>query len=212
MRHVTSAGVAPSPRSDRPGLAVFDFDGTLTDRHTLWRYTRYVAGPAFWPSLLALVPAAARLATGRGTLMDARAALLVRFLGGLAVEEEAAHARRFARERVPGWVRPAALRRLQWHRERGHRTVLVSNAIESYLVAWGRRAGFDDVIGTRVEAAAGRLTGRVDGDNCVGAEKVRRLAERVGGLAGYHVYAYGDSDGDRELLAAADSAFYRNWY
>lgn len=38
-------------------LAVFDFDGTLTHRHTFWRYLRFIHGPyAFWSGMLLLLP------------------------------------------------------------------------------------------------------------------------------------------------------------
>jgi phosphatidylglycerophosphatase C len=193
-------------------LAAFDFDGTITDRHTFWRYLRFVATPrAFWASLVPLAPRLGALATRRITLMEAREALIARFLGGLPAAEEAELARRFAEEHLPRWIRPAALRRLRWHRARGHRTVLVSNGLESYLAPWAVSVGFDDVLGTRLEARGGRLTGRVEGAHCVGAEKVRRLTTLVGDRGLHYLFAYGDSAGDRELLAAADTPFYRNW-
>jgi phosphatidylglycerophosphatase C len=54
----------------------------------------------------------------------------------------------------------------------------------------------------------GRCTGALDGANCRGPEKVRRLHawldESHGGRRGVVVWAYGDSTGDRELLADAD--------
>jgi phosphatidylglycerophosphatase C len=52
----------------------------------------------------------------------------------------------------------------------------------------------------------GRLTGRLVGANCRGAEKARRTREwlRANGLAGAELWAYGDSSGDDELLALAD--------
>ena len=56
----------------------------------------------------------------------------------------------------------------------------------------------------------GLLTGALAGANCRGVEKVRRLhawlRERHGDRANVEVWAYGDSPGDRELLADADHA------
>lgn len=208
-----AAARAAAPAPDRPVLAVFDFDGTLTDRHTMWRYLRFVATPRlFWPALVPMSPALAGLAARRTSPAAVRRRLVARHLGGMAAEVEAEHARRFAAGPLRAWIRPAALRRLRWHQARGHRTALVSNAFESYLAPWGRSAGFDDVLGTRLEVAGDRLTGGIAGADCVGPEKVTRLVERVGDLGCYDVYAYGDSDGDRELLAAASNPFYRNWY
>lgn len=199
--------------SNKPVLAVFDFDGTITDRHTFWRYLRFMATPiVFWLSLVPLAPVIAGVLTGRTTLMSARAAFIARFLTGMAVDVEARHAARYIAGPLQQWLRPSAIRRLRWHQTRGHFTALVSNAPESYLVPWGRSVGFDYVCGTRLEITDQRLTGRVSGENCVDEEKLRRLEQCIGPLARYYVYAYGDSEGDRALLRVADSPFYRNWY
>ncbi|MGA1052242.1 MAG: haloacid dehalogenase-like hydrolase, partial [Ilumatobacteraceae bacterium] len=61
---------------------------------------------------------------------------------------------------------------------------------------------------TRLEIGGdGACTGRLDGPNCRGAEKVRRLTDWLEsdglGLGEVTLWAYGDSSGDRELLAAA---------
>ncbi len=67
--------------------------------------------------------------------------------------------------------------------------------------------GADRLIGTRlVYDAEGRVAGALDGPNCRGAEKVRRLREALGREVRL-VAAYGDTEGDRELLAAADQGF-----
>jgi hypothetical protein len=47
------------------------------------------------------------------------------------------------------------------------------------------------------------LTGRLLGKNCYGPEKVQRLKTLLGSLEDYVIYTYGDSKGDRELLAIA---------
>lgn len=199
-------------RATRPVVAVFDFDGTITDRHTMWRFLRYVATPrAFWPSLISLGPVLAR-STRSEAAMDARRSLVARFLTGMPEDQAADYAREFVAGPLPGWIRPGALARLRWHQARGHRTVLVSNSFETYLVPWGQSVGFDDVLGTQLEIAGGKLTGKIASADCVGPEKVRRLTERIGDPKDFYTYVYGDSSGDRELLAVASNPFYRNWY
>ncbi len=50
-----------------------------------------------------------------------------------------------------------------------------------------------------------RVTGRFDGPNCRGEEKVRRLREAFGDDIRLEA-AYGDTSGDRAMLALADEA------
>jgi phosphatidylglycerophosphatase C len=97
--------------------------------------------------------------------------------------------------------------RLRWHLELGHRVVLASASLEPYLLPLGRLLGVDGVVCTRLEQGPdGRLTGRLDGANCRGPEKERRVVEwlREHDLADATLWAYGDSRGDAELLARAD--------
>jgi phosphatidylglycerophosphatase C len=81
--------------------------------------------------------------------------------------------------------------------------VLMSASPEVYLGPLGRHMGVDAVLASGLEVGAdGRLTGRLAGRNCRGAEKVAWPGTEP--TDGTYLYAYGDSDGDRELLARAD--------
>ena len=56
----------------------------------------------------------------------------------------------------------------------------------------------------------GRLTGRFLTKNCYGAEKVNRLREvLVAPREEYYIVAFGDSRGDKELLAYADKGYFK---
>ncbi len=194
-------------------IAAFDFDGTLTTRHTLWRYLRFLVGaPRFYRACLALVPTALRVLLGSVPLMKARDLLFARLLEGFDAELEEQSAERFAREHIPAWLRPQGLERLKWHQSQGHATVIVSNSAESYLRHVGRALGFDAVLGTRLQTRSGRLTGHTLVPSCVSGEKVVRLYQYFGDLRRYRVYAYGDSAGDRELLAVADKPYLRPFH
>jgi phosphatidylglycerophosphatase C len=193
-----------------PVLAVFGFDHTLTDRHSFWRFLRFVAGPLrFYPALLTLLPAVIWYLRHKLSLLQLREAAARHFLAGLSEERFRELARRFAREKLPQWISPAALRRLRWHQAHGHVTTLVSNAPEAYLRPWAGQVGFDEVIGSRFEVKGGRVTGRLLGGACYGLEKVRRLQAARGPLNQYCLYMYGDSEGDQALLALARFPYYR---
>jgi len=125
---------------------------------------------------------------------------------------DAAHMRRVAEEfavsHLAAHVRPEVRRRLDWHRGRGDRVVVVSASPEAYVVVAADRLAADATIATRLEVDVdGRLTGRYDGANCRGEEKVRRLRlwTTDAGLAGSRLWAYGNSRGDLRMLRAADT-------
>ena len=185
-------------------VAAFDFDGTLTTRDTFAPYLRLVAGiPAFAVAVAATAPLLVAAAVFDGRRDPAKAAFLRRILAG---REEAALrdlGARYADSVVADHLRVDMRARLESHRRDGHELVIVSASPTLYLDAVGERLGVDTVLATELEVAAdGRLTGEIAGANVRRAEKVRRLDAWLDGPA--EIWAYGDSTGDRELLARAD--------
>ena len=66
------------------------------------------------------------------------------------------------------------------------------------------------VVGTRIEVSGGKITGRFLTPNCYGPEKVQRVQALLTEPRGhYHITAYGDSRGDKEMLQYADEGYYR---
>jgi phosphoserine phosphatase len=65
------------------------------------------------------------------------------------------------------------------------------------------------IIATRLEIVDNRLTGKLASPNCYGPQKVERIRAALD-LSRYgRIFAYGDSRGDREMLALADEKHYR---
>ena len=192
----------PGTAISRPGVAAFDFDGTLTRRDTLVPFLRRACGT--WPIVRAAM--AARRARERD-------AFKVALVGELFRGWPAGRLNSLGRAHVPtllATLRPGSVERLDWHRRRGHAIVIVSASLGAYLRPLAERLELDGALAVELVAdAGGRLTGEVVGGlNNRGPEKVARLKSwldtRFGPGTGVELWAYGDSSGDAELLAIAD--------
>ena len=132
------------------------------------------------------------------------------FLGGTgpgADFEDAA--RRFAEGRARNLLRPDAIRAWRRWQSQGARLVIVTACPEEIVQPFARGLGADALIGTQLEYDGGdRLTGRLAGPNCRGPEKVLRLQQTFGKDVRLEA-AYGDTEGDREMLAIADQPGFR---
>jgi len=209
---MTQAATSPCQARHAPStvLAVFDLDGTITTGDTLLPFLRFVSKGNFALRASRALSALARFALGLLARDAAKEAVLRAFLRGASRARLALLGESFAREGLPGMVRREAQERLAWHKARGHRCVLLTASPEVYVEPWARAAGFDDVLATRLQYdESGRFTGRFDGGNCRGEEKLRRLEAAFGDLGGLKIFGYGDSPDDRPFLARCTDASYK---
>lgn len=186
-------------------VAAFDVDGTLTTRDCV---TPFLFRTVRWRTALALAthPLTVLRAVGRRD-RDLLKEVVCTAFAGYDAEQLDAKGAAFAQEVERRRLRTDTVARLRRHHELGHRTVLVSASLEPYLLPLGRALEVDGIVCTRLEQGTdGRLTGRLDGANCRGSEKARRLEEWLAehDLCDATLWAYGDSQGDAELLACAD--------
>jgi phosphatidylglycerophosphatase C len=190
-------------------VAAFDVDGTVTSRDCVVPFLRRVAGTGplavrLGMSIHRLVPALTRRDRDRLKVLATQAV----FTGRPIAEVDAlgeAFAERIARQ----WLRTDTLDRMRWHAAEGHLVVFVSASYGTYLRPLAGRLAVGGVVATELEVDGdGRCTGALIDGNCRGREKARRLHDwldaNYGGREAVELWAYGDSPGDRELLALAD--------
>jgi phosphatidylglycerophosphatase C len=198
------------PLDQRPVVA-FDFDGTLTIQDSFTAFLLWNAGPARrFIALCRLAPALAAylVRRDRGRL---KARALKAFLPQITPEGLARKAEAFAQSRMAALMRPDALRRWEAWREQGAILAIVSASPEDVLRPFAQRLGADCLIATRLKwSVDGRIADQLDGANCRGPEKTRRLLAQFGtGLV--LAAAYGDTAGDHEMLRMAKIQGYRTF-
>lgn len=198
--------------NDKLVIAAFDVDGTLTTRDCVRPFLERAAGRHRLVTAMLRRPLATAVAAAKRDRDRFKEIIVGGSLRGKLVAEVDAIGEQFAQFVLVNWLRPDTLRRLRWHQQVGHRTVLVSASLAAYLRPLAIRLGIDDVLCTDTMRSGERYGDRLIGANCRAGEKRRRfdqwLEERRWNDA--EVWAYGDSDGDRELLERADHAVWVN--
>jgi HAD superfamily hydrolase (TIGR01490 family) len=190
-------------------LALFDFDGTITTKGTYPGFVRFSVRPR--RKVIGGIILSPLIIGHRTRLVPDRA--IRKAMSRIAFwREEPGRLRklgeRYAGEVLPGLIRPTALERIAWHKDRGDLVVVVSASLDVYLEPWGRTLGVE-VLCTQLEAGDGRFTGRYLRGDCCGAAKAARIRERYV-LSDYGtIYAYGDTEEDRQMLEMADRKYFR---
>ena len=205
---MSDMGISGAVRQPRP-IVAFDFDGTLTIRDSFTEFLRWRAGPGGWAlGLVRMAPAVAVYARDRdrGRI---KAASVKEFLRGVTRQTLEEDAERFADQAWNRFMRPDALRIWNDWGGRGAHRVIVTASPETTVAPFAQRLGADALLGTRlVFDAEDRVTGAFATPNCRGEEKVRRLRAAYGPDVRLAA-AYGDTSGDTEMLAVADTPGFR---
>ncbi len=190
-------------------VAVFDFDHTITNRDSFLFFLLYTKG--FYKSLfgfLYLMPDFIKFLFGKCTRKRIKEKIITYFFYDIPWTEIKKMGQKYAHNRLDQYLKQKALTALAWHQSQGHRCLLVSASFAFYLEPWGSRHRFEKVLASELEVIQEKITGRLRGENCWGPEKKKRLEEYLGSLSGITLYVYGDSQGDKEILAIADFPFF----
>ena len=185
-------------------IAFFDFDGTITTKDTMLVFFEFAKGT--WAYRLYFLFLSPLLILYKLRLLPGQVAkettLKVMFKG-MDGAEFIRLGRAFCEQKIDPILRPKAMERLNWHRSQGHDVWIVSASAQEWLRPWAETNGINLICTFLQYDARNRLTGKIDGLNCNGHEKVRRIKEKIDLSAYETAYAYGDTRGDRAMLAMA---------
>lgn len=162
----------------------------------------------FYAGFLFLSPWMVMMKAGIISNQSAKERMLRYFFGGMPIERFNSICTAFARQVLPGLVRPQALTAIRELQSGGTEVVLVSASAENWLKSWCDNMSIK-LIATILEVKDGKLTGNLSGRNCHGVEKVERIRLKYT-LGDYHeISCYGDTGGDRPMLSLGHKSFYK---
>ena len=193
-------------------LVVFDLDGTITYRDTLWPYAQGFlrrSGRSRW-RLPRAVPVLAAFALGCADHGAVKAAFIRAALGGATRAEIADWTARFVPYVLEHGCFAPALAAIANHRARGDVLVLMSASTDLYVPEISRRLGFNETVCTGVRWNADRLDGSLVTANCRGEEKARRFEQIRARHPGLRTVAYGNTGSDLAHMRMADEAWLVN--
>ncbi|MDR0427788.1 MAG: haloacid dehalogenase-like hydrolase [Dysgonamonadaceae bacterium] len=185
-------------------IAVFDFDGTITQKDTLFEFLKFTHGWRYYINLLILSPVLIAFKLKLIKNYRAKQILFSLFYKEWDIDTFNSFCADFASKIK---IRPKALDAIKKHSEKGDIIVIASASIENWIYPWSSEYNIDHVLATRIEVIHGKITGKFFGKNCFGQEKVNRISEVFPTRTNYYLTAYGDSRGDKELLEYANESY-----
>lgn len=186
-------------------IAAFDFDGTLTTRDSFLAFIKWACGTvSYYTGFLRYSPQLVLMRLHLYPNWKAKERIFAHFFKGWQYSWFKALGEEFASE-LDTMRNEPTIQRLREHIERGDTVYVISASMPEWVTPWCNTLGVKHVLATEVEVDEdGRLTGRFKTPNCFGQEKVNRLLQVEPNREEYFLTAYGDSRGDKELLAFAD--------
>lgn len=187
-------------------IYAFDFDGTLTTKDTLLEFIRFAKGPCrFWLGMLRFVHLLVLMKLGLYPNWKAKQKVFAHFFEGMRLEDFDTLCQEFATS-SRHLLRPKGIEAINQAIGDEAEVLIVSASIDNWVQPFFPEV---QVLGTQIEVKDGFLTGNFLTQNCYGQEKVNRIQALYPNRQDYHLTAYGDSRGDKELLDFADKAYYK---
>ena len=187
-------------------IYAFDFDGTLTTKDTLLEFIRFAKGTlAFGLGFLRYTHLLVLMKLGVYPNWKAKQKVFAHFFKGMSIDDFDVLCQEFAAS-SKHLLRPKGIEAINKAQSEGSEVLIVSASIDNWVQPFFANV---KVLGTQIEVVDDKLTGRFLTKNCYGQEKVNRILTLHPNRQDYHLTAFGDSRGDKELLAWADESYFK---
>ena len=197
-------------------LAIFDIDYTITRKETLMEFYKYIVKNDM--KNIKFLPRALFSGAMYGLkVYDEKRVKesFLKFIEGIDEKELAVLTKRFYDERLSSILYDDAVKMIKKLKKEGYMVILISASPEFYVKEFYAIEEVDIIIGTKFAFEGGKFIRQMDGKNCKGGEKVKRLYEVLKDInieADFaNSYMFSDSLSDKPLLDLVGKPYLINY-
>lgn len=181
-------------------IAVFDLDGTITDKDTYLEFIKYSKGKAYYYlGFLLLSPYVVLFYLKLISNHKLKEVFFSFFFRDENYSKIKNQGDKFSELILPILCRNSALKVLEWHTDQNHDILILSASADIWLEKWCKIRGFQ-LICTEFEVKNDKFTGKLEGNNCHGVDKKSRLTSFLSQHNYAYSFGYGDSKADQYFL------------
>jgi HAD superfamily hydrolase (TIGR01490 family) len=188
-------------------LYLFDFDGTLTYKDTMFLYLKFYNSAKFNFQFLKHIPLFILLKLKLASAEKVKKSFISSILKGQSKTKIEEKSQQFFEKYYPEIIRENAIEFIK-NIDREHtESYLVTASLDIWVKPFAEKFKMN-LLATRAEFKNEIFTGNFVGNNCNGGEKVHRIKEALQGKKFDKTIAFGDTSGDKEMLEWANESHF----
>ncbi len=187
-------------------IAFFDLDDTLVKGDTFFEFLSYTHGRRKWINWIFVGPVITVL-YALGKRQQAKEFMLSTFYKGWTRERLGELGASFALYRIEEMVNQEVMEDLEALKNSGVEIFIVSASLDFWIEPWTSQKGYT-LIASKAAFQNNRFTGKLDGVNCSGPEKVNRIKAEINLNEVDIVAGYGNHPKDAPMVELATKKVY----
>ena len=194
----------------KKAIAIFDFDGTISNRDSLKEYLRFCEGSwnFFLKYYIQFSFDLIKCLFNKNLFLELKTNRIKHFFSDKNVDSLLLKADKYYKYNFSNILRPSAIKRLEWHRSMNHEIVILSASLDIILEKWCNENDFH-LITNKLQIKENKFTGNLIEIDCNGEQKVVKLLEKFNLNEYDETYGYGDTKGDLDFLELVDKKYYQ---
>ena len=184
-------------------LYLFDFDGTLTYKDTMFLYLKFYDSAKFKVQFIKHIPLFVLLKLKLADPEKVKKSFISSILKGERKAKIERKSQEFFEKYYPEVFRENALEFIKNIDRTQIESYIVSASLDIWVKPFADKLEIN-LLATKAEFKEDIFTGNFIGKNCNGSEKVNRIKAAIEGRKYDKTIAFGDTSGDKEMLAWAN--------
>jgi HAD superfamily hydrolase (TIGR01490 family) len=189
-------------------LYLFDFDGTLTYKDTMFLYLKFYNPTQYRIAFLKHIPLFILLKLKLADAEKVKKSFVSSILKNQDQSKIEEKAKLFFQTYFPSVFRENALEFIR-NIDRTHvDSYIVSASLDIWVRPFAEKLNLQ-LIATEAEFKNGKFTGNFLTPNCNGEEKVNRIQKEISHKSYDKIIAFGDTSGDKQMLSFAKESHFK---